>query len=204
MKRAMVLIWIAVICLETSLLSQTEAEWDWTNNHFGAVLNSLMPLEKTPGLYVVYRANRDFHTEVPEFWFLIGHEGNSNGYGLQPILSARVRAVDGVSVYDQLMRTHQKNSSEEASSIAKKIKLKTWDSNETACPAIRTQVEKFHNLQSKPLALNSDVIVLHPMNHEFHIQSPYGDMRLTIWDDEHPLVRWAAETRRALESCATM
>ena len=39
------------------------------------------------------------------------------------------------------------------------------------------------------------------MNHEFHIDAPDGDLNFVIWDDEHPLVRWALETRRVLESC---
>ncbi len=133
---------------------------------------------------------------------MYGYDGNSNGYGLQSVLSAHVRAADGTSIYDQLMRMHQKDRNREAASMAKTIKLKAWDGTETACPAIKKQVEQLQNLQSKPLELNSDVIVLHPMNHQFHIQSPSAEMRFTIWDDEHPLITWALETRRALEACA--
>ena len=28
-----------------------------------------------------------------------------------------------------------------------------------------------------------------------------GDMRLALTDDEHPLVKWALETRQALGAC---
>lgn len=46
--------------------------------------------------------------------------------------------------------------------MVKNIKLKAWDASEAACPAIKKQVEQLQLLQSKPLKLNSDVIVLHP------------------------------------------
>ena len=201
MIRAIVLILLAVAALQTLPFSQTEAEWNWTNKHFEAALDSLMPLQRTQGVYVVYRANRDLYTEVPEYWFLIGYDGNPDGHGLQPTLSAHVRAADSVSIYDQLMRMHRKEPNEDASSMVRRMKLTNWDTNETACPAIRKQVQKLQELQSKPLDLNSEVIVLHPMNHQFHIQAAGGDMKFTIWDDEQPLVLWAVETRRVLESC---
>ena len=82
MQRAIVLLFLAVITLRGEPLSQTEAEWDWTNSNFGTVLDSLMPMQRTQGVYVVYRAHRDLHTEVPEYWFFIGHEGNGSGSGL--------------------------------------------------------------------------------------------------------------------------
>ena len=70
-QRSIVLTFPCIVCLQGALLSQTEADWDWTNVNFGTVLDRFMPMYGTEGLYVVYRANRDLHTEVPEYWFLI-------------------------------------------------------------------------------------------------------------------------------------
>src|SRR6266481_794336 len=77
MIRRILLITLTVISLDTAtLLSQTEAEWEWTNKHFGQALDTLMPLQRVAGLYVVYRAHRDLRTDVPEYWFLIGRDQN--------------------------------------------------------------------------------------------------------------------------------
>ena len=100
------------------------------------------------------------------------------------------------------MHMHRKEPNEDASSMVKRMKLKTWDTNETACPAIRKQVQKLQELQSKPLDLNSEVIALHPMNHQFHIQAAGGNMKFTLWDDEQPLVQWAWRRAVYSESCA--
>ena len=113
-----------------------------------------------------------------------------------------MRVADSGSIYDQLMRMHRGNEQEDAASMSKQIRLKTWDFNETSCPPIKKQLGEFQQLQSKPPALTPDHIVLHPMNHAFHIQAPDGDLKFVIWNDEHPLVMWAAETRRVLETCA--
>ncbi len=58
---------MSVLCTSYSLSSQTIADWDWVNGHFGEALDHVMPLEKSPGYYVVYRAHRDYRTDVPEY-----------------------------------------------------------------------------------------------------------------------------------------
>jgi len=71
--------------------SQTKADWEWTNQHFGLLLDRLMPMERRGGLYVSYRANRDYLTSTPEYWFMIGLEPSKKQYGLHSYLSAHVR-----------------------------------------------------------------------------------------------------------------
>jgi hypothetical protein len=87
--------------------AQTNADWDWANKQFGPVLNALMPLGRTEGLYIVYRAHRDYRTDVPEYWFLIGRDANERGYGLHDYLSAHIRFAQTISIYDQLMGMHR-------------------------------------------------------------------------------------------------
>jgi len=98
---------------------------------------------------------------------------------------------------------HRSNEQGDAVSITQKIKLQTWDLTETNCPAIKEEVEKLEELHPKLPKLTADTIVLHPMNHEFHIQAPLGDMSFVLWDEEEPLVKWAPETRRVSINCAT-
>ena len=51
--------------------SQTEADRELTNQHFGPLFDALMPMERRGGLYVSYRAHKDFVTSIPEYWFMI-------------------------------------------------------------------------------------------------------------------------------------
>jgi len=183
--------------------SQTEADWTWTNEHFGLLLDALMPLQTTAGLYVTYRANRDYVTRVPEYWFRIGYEFNEKqGYGSNNFLSAHERIASPNSIYDQLMALHRSDpAAQEAANFKARIKLRSYDFTETNCPAIKSQMEKFKRLQTKMPDLNGNVITIHPMNHVFYAVGAEGDMNIVLSDEENPLVKWALETRQALEGC---
>lgn len=202
-KAAVILGFIAFWCASGSLDSQTEANWEWTNKEFGSALDALMPMHSRSGMYVSYRANRDYVTSVPEYWFRIGYESNGKqDYGLQNFFSAHVRIASPNSIYDQLMALHRSNpSTQTASSFISRIKLKTYDLTEMNCPAIKTQMNKFEKLQMKPPDLNPNVVTIHPMIHAFYAQGADGDMTIALTDEEHPLVKWASETRQALELC---
>lgn len=184
-------------------VSQTEADWRWTNEHFGLLLDALMPLQTTGGPYVTYRANRDYVTSIPEYWFRIGYEPNrKQGYGLQNFFSAHVRIASPNSIYDQLMALHRTDPAiQEAATFESRIKLRSYDFTDTNCPAIKSQMEKFQNLQTKMPNLDGNVITIHPMNHVFHVVGAEGEMTIVLSDEQNPLVKWALETRRMLEGC---
>src|SRR5579862_563126 len=123
-----------------SLNSQTEGDWNWTNKHFGSVLGVLMPLERHVGAYVSYRANRDYATSTPEYWFVIGREPSEKGYGLNPYLSAHVRLAEPTSIYDQLMSMHREEPAvQDPTLFQNRIKLRKSDFTEMNCPAIKNQ-----------------------------------------------------------------
>ncbi len=189
---------LLLILLGAAVFSSSQTNAEWVNDYYGHALDNVMPLEKKTGTFVAYRAHRDYYTEVPEYWFMIGYER----YGSDASF-AHVRAADGVSIYDQLARLKRSDTQAEATSLADKIKLKSWDFDEHNCPAIRKQVEDFEALQFNPPTLEAKAIVLHPMNHEFHVQAPNTDMHVVIWDDDHSMVKWAIATRKALEKCVS-
>jgi hypothetical protein len=194
---------VAFWCASGRLKAQTQADWDWTNKEYGPVLDVLMPLHARGGLYVSYRANRDFVTSVPEYWFRIGYESNEKqGYGLQNFFSAHVRIASPNSIYDQLMALHLGTSAtQDPANFKSRIKLRSYDFTEMNCPAIKAQMDKLEKLQMKLPDLNGNVITIHPMNHAFYAQGAEGDMSIVLTDEEHPLVKWASETRQALELC---
>ena len=183
--------------------AQTEADWDWTNKAFDSALDTLMPLHAKGGLHVTYRANRDYVTSIPEYWFRIGYEFNEKqGYGLNNFFSAHVRIASPKSIYDQLMALHRRNpGTRESTSFVPRIKLRSYDLTEMNCPEIKTQMDKFQKLQTKLPDLNGNIITIHPMNHVFYAQGAEGNMTIALTDEELPLVKWALETKQALEQC---
>lgn len=58
LKSAILLIFTFVLCADGTFSSQINADWEWVGKYFGATLDRLMPLERTTGFYVVYRAPR--------------------------------------------------------------------------------------------------------------------------------------------------
>ncbi len=162
-----------------------------------------MPLQRAGGgVYVTYRANRDYVTSVPEYWFLIGRESNEGGHGLHSYLSARVRIAQPLSILGQLMAIHREEPTvEDTTDLQKRVKLQTSDFTEMNCPAIKNQMDKLERLSAKMPAVDGDVIIIHPMIHAFYIDGSDGDVRMFLEDDENPLVKWALQTRRALEAC---
>lgn len=47
------------------------------------------------------------------------------------------------------------------------------------------------------------MIVIHPWIHEFHIEADMGNMDVSLFEEQNSLVKWALETRHALELCIT-
>jgi uncharacterized protein YlaN (UPF0358 family) len=165
------------------------------------VLDNLMPIKDPVGMYVGYRSVRDYVTSELEYSFVIGYAPDKRGYGLDRSLSAHVRMADSVSVHDQIMKIHIAAPAEDAGSIQQGIKLKVANLTEESCPAIRTQMNKLQQLDFRIPSIKTDEIIIHPLNHEFHVQTGMGNMNFNLVDEEHPMVKWALETQHALEAC---
>jgi len=194
----------AVLSWPGALNAQTDADWGWMNEHFGPVFDALMPPRRQGGVYISYRANRDFVTGTPEYWFMIGREPSEKGYGLNPYLTAHARLADPASIYDQLMTMHRAEPAAPDTTLQSGIKLRKYDFTEKTCPAIKDQIDKLKSIPARVPEINGDYIVLHPMIHAFHISGADGDATLVLTDEKNPLVQWAEETRRMLEACGKL
>jgi hypothetical protein len=188
-------------CVSGSLSAQSSADWDWMTNHFAKALDDLFPIDEHYGVYVAYRSHRDLHTDVPEYSFVIGSQNSDTVSGLPRYLAARVREAESASVYDQMMALHRKSPNRSADDIQRDVHVKKLKLTEMNCPAIKAQFSKFEQLRLAPPQF--DVVILHPLIHEFRIRAGGGDMDVALYDDENSLVQWAIETRHALELCAT-
>jgi hypothetical protein len=99
-----------------------------------------------------------------------------------------------------MMALHRKFPNRSADDIQRDVHVRKLKLTEMNCPAIRTQ---FSKLQELRLALPQfDVVILHPLIHEFRIRAGAGDMEVALYEDENSLVLWAIETRHVLELCA--
>jgi hypothetical protein len=187
------------LCASRTVSAQSSADWDWMSNHFDKAFHDLFPLHERYGVYVAYRSHRDLHTDVPEYSFVIGPENSDTVSGLPRYLAAHVREAESASVYDQMMALHREFPNRSADDIQNDVRVRKWKLTEMNCPAVKAQFSKFQQLRLGPPQF--DVVILHPLIHEFRIQAGGGDMEVSLYDDENSFVPWAVETRHALELC---
>ena len=82
------------------------------------------------------------------------------------------REAESTSVYDQMMALHRKFPNRSADDIQKDVHVEKLKLTEMNCPAIKAQFSKFQQLR---LALPQfDVVILHPLVHEFRIERAVG------------------------------
>jgi hypothetical protein len=160
-----------------------------------ATLSAEFPIDQKPGGYVGYRYS---HAPVPgdlENSFLIGTES----IGQEKTLSANLRVADTTSIFEQMTALHLAQPQKPLRELRNKLKIHVSHMTEANCPAVRDQFDGFKKLVLP--APRFDFISLDTPNHEFRIISSTGDMTFELFDGGYPLVKWAQETRRALEHC---
>lgn len=194
-----------VSLLSRGAQAQTQEDFDWVNKHFFSVLEELMPIEPRLGYSLGYRSYRDLHTSEPEFSFVF------NRVLQQKFITLTVRQPEGISLYDQIMIAHRNNSNEPIENIKKHLKIKEQLLSEHTCRAVRTQFDEFYRLTLRMLSARDRreqskgefTITLHPRVHMFKADISGGSLKVVIGEDDHPFVRWANRTRKAVENCSS-
>jgi hypothetical protein len=173
-------------------LAQEEKDRVWMHDHFPPVLDELLPIEKQA--VVSFRSQRELYTDMLEY---------SCSF-MKPSVNGRVEAVvrmaDTISLYDQMMALHLMNPAASAASLKSQLKAKQWRLTEGSCPSVKVQFEKYEKLRLPVVTVNY-FLVMHPTVYDFQMKGSAGSMILALWDAENPLVRWANDTRRALNVC---
>lgn len=192
--------WILAFLLATvpCALNSQDSESEWVHDNYGAILDSVMPLKPQAGQYVTFRTYHVLFKERTEYYFRIGNDPKPSGPGLDE-LSAHARMPENISIHDQLVSLDHSGPSNNPATIASKLTILKFDATAKGCPAIGSQFRAFQNLRLDMPRF--DVIVLDPEVYEFRIQTSEGDMDLSLTNEKSPIVRWALETRRLLESC---
>ena len=178
----------------------SQEQHNWVESRFNGVLEEFLPIEE---FELGYRSYRDLHTDVLEYSF--GFNRNWNEKRIYVVM----RMADSVSLYDQMMLIHRKNSSDTLEVIKKKLKVKEWRLDDKSCPAVKSSYDEFFR-QSLLMMTASDrasqgkdtvTITLHPTVHILKAWISGGNMRLALTEREHPFVLWATRARRAFEKC---
>jgi hypothetical protein len=190
---------VLLFCVPATTSAQSNADFEWVDLHFPQALNQMFPLALS-GLYVAYRSHRDLYTDTLEYSFVISRDVSAKHRVVDTPFVAQVREADAASIYDQMMAMHRKSPARSGASIQKELRVKRSTLVERTCPAVRTQMLKFEQLQLAPPQF--DEIVLHPLVHEFRVRAGMGDLDIRLYDKDNAFVRWAAETRSAFELCA--
>lgn len=194
---------VLLLCMGIPIaVSPQSSDLAWMNEHLGHVLEALMPLKDFTGTYVAYRSHQDLDTDS-EFYFRILRESSPSGSGStgsNDFLSAHLLEPDGISLYQQMLALHQQNPQADVETIESKIRLRKIDLTEGSCPAIPAQIKKLQKVRFNSPSL--DMLVLHPLVHQFRMQTPAGNMDVSLIDEKSDLVRWALETKHALEACS--
>lgn len=177
------------------VVTPSEADWKWLSENFQSVLARVFALQKDNEVFVSYRSYESLQVGNPEYSFSISERGGEGKVNL----FARIRMPDGEPIGRQLLAFHREFPGRPIEEAEKKLKFKDWELTEQQCPALRIAVQK---LSLARFGWEFDKIIMDPTVHEFYVHSYTGNLVATIFDDENPLVRWALETRSALETCA--
>lgn len=183
-----------LISLLTSLVfvhpfvsAQNESDWDWVNKRFKAAFEEAFPEPKDPTLQVWFRTHRELHNDELEFafWFYRDH--------------VLVREAEGDTIYNQILKRRIEQRQDRRESLSGSPKVREWRVDFTSCTDAQRQAAKLSRLRFR--VPERDVIIFHPTVNEFLISGGFGEMRINLYDDAHPLVRWARETRGAIRGC---
>lgn len=171
----------------------TDDDGAWVEAHVAEAFEMLMPVEAERGVDVAYRQYRDLYRDVPERYFAI-----RLGRPEDPI-EATVITPEGASIRRQLLDLRAADRGASIEALVARVAVRRLPLSSTTCAALRT---RFDALATVAVSIpRQDVIVLHPFVHRIVVSVTMGQIDATLYDDAHPLVRWADATFTALSRC---
>jgi hypothetical protein len=184
----------AVFCWPARPQSQDDPSW--TDKHFMAAFDEFFPIEHAEGDFIAVRAHRDGVNDVPEFSIVI--ENTQTPGAIRGIL----REAQAAPLYQQLLALHSKNPARPYDELKQDLKIEEWKFSAQQCPAVAAQFQAFSNIQFiRPK--DDDAEQEHPVVYQFHESVGGGDSEVLESLESRSFPKWANETRKALDSCAT-
>jgi hypothetical protein len=191
----------AMLCPAISF-SQDDSDDKWSLREWPKLVERLFP-QKPDNSIVAMRIVDDGWHKFPEYSFSlvirVAEKGNSSPGGVV----AEVREARGGSIYKQIVALHRRNPALTGNAIQKLVLVNRFRLPEKDCPDVRTQFEKFKQLRMAPLQFQG--AILDAPRTDFWINAGDGSMLISIdagpGSQDYPLLVWANETRRSLDSC---
>jgi hypothetical protein len=196
-----VALFLAILCPRVSF-SRDESYDKRASREWAKLVDRLFP-QKPDDSLVAYRIVDEAWRTFPEYSFSLGMNGTQNGRTPAGEIVADVREANGGSIYLQIASLHRRNPSLGTDAILKLLVVSRFRLSEKDCPAIRTQFENFEQLRIVPLQFRG--IILDASSIDFWITAGDGNMLISMNaqsnSQDYPLIAWANETRRRLDSC---
>ncbi len=168
----------------------------WLDQHTTPVLDRFMPIGEPISDGVAFRSFRDLHYYVHERFFRVAIE---YGPTTPHLRKALVVVPIGESIQHQLLNLHRADRTASIEQIQARIKVRRLELVENRCPAMQNRVNALKRLRM-PVP-SQTVFMVHP--EVFRIIVDYGDGRVDseLFEQQHPLVRWALQTYDDLQKC---
>ncbi len=188
---------VVALALANQASNTSEADWQWLALARAAALEALMPVTAHSNQLVAYRAYRDLYQDVREVYFRIERDPSRSTSG-DGLLASLVVPV-GRSVQQQLLTLHMASPDASLDSLLPRVVVERIVVESRVCPSVRARVDALSRLSiSIP---EQGIIPLHPLVHRLVVDGPTARIDGTLYGADAPVVRWAAETIRAIQAC---
>jgi hypothetical protein len=168
----------------------------WVENNFPAAFDRFFSIMGAEGDFIAVRAHRDHTNDLPEFSLVLQNMQDPEA------LSAVLREARGHSLFEQLSLLHAKDPSRSLEALEPELKVSVWKLSAAQCPAISAQYAAFENIQFvRPH--DDDAVDQNPIIYEVNESVGGGESQVVEFIESRPLPKWANETRKLLEACAS-
>jgi hypothetical protein len=175
----------------------SDTDWAWLDEQREKAFDAVMPVAPVARQLVAYRSYRDLYQDVLESHFTIdvaeGPPFNTER------LTAAVTEPATTSIQQQLLRLHMGDPQAPLERLLPRVTVRRLTMSEDRCPSIRSRLNALPRASMR--MPNRNVISLHPFVHRIVIDSGRVRVDATLVDSNDSVVRWAAETLKALQGC---
>ena len=174
----------------------TEAHWAWFGKHRAKLLDTLMPMAPETMRVAAYRSYHDIDPAVHELYFEISEVRQPTG-ALR--LAGTLVSPGKTSFGQQVLNMHMTDPRATFESMLPNLSVERFSVTEARCPAIRQRIEA---LSKTSFTLPDwNIVILHPVHHEFVINTGSVMITATVTDSKSQPVDWAIQTAKLIRAC---
>ena len=177
--------------------SPSETDWQWLDASREQAFDRLLPVIAREGQFVAYRSYRDLYHDVSERYLTI--ERDSDLPSTDEVLAHLIVPIK-TSIQQQLLDLHRLRPDADLETVLSDVAVRRISVRSTACNPLKKTLDELSGVSLR--IPRFDVIILHPTIHRFVIALPTTRMDVSLYDNQAPLVRWAARAIASVERCA--